>query len=275
MMQQEVPVAEELAQLQRFMQEALMQQGSLPNAAQVGRYISPSGRLSPQQHLAIYQRGYFARLLQCMRGQFTALNHALGPELFDDFAREYLREVPSRSPTLALLGHDFVAFLQRNRPDGDAEEKEIWVDFMVDLADFEWTLYGLFDAAGAEQDGYATLAQVDDPQLRLQPCVRLCHYRFPVSEYYRQVAREENPEFPLMRAEFLALVRTNYQIGIFPLLPAQHHFLCQLQQIQPGQSIDEMLQKTAREFRQEDAQKVAQAWQAWQRGWLPSGFFRK
>ena len=263
-----------LAHLQGFMQATLLQREGRPDASMVGRHVASSNGMSGAQRLAIYQRSYFARLLQCMQEQFKALNHALGPELFCDFAREYLRETPSRSPTLALLGHDFAEFLRRNRPDADALEKEIWVDFMIDLAAFEWRLYSLFDAVGAEQEGYAGADRIDDPQLRLQPCVRLCHYRFPVGEYYQQVAQGESPGFPFEREVHLALVRTNYRIGIFSLLPAQHHFLRQLDQLTSSQSVDDALLDTARVFRR-DADSVRQIWREWQRGWIDAGFFRK
>lgn len=102
------PASIGLAQVQQFMQAALVRQDGAPvdapHAQQVQAHIAPGARLSAAQHLAIYQRGYYARLLQCMQGQFKALGHALGPQLFADFAREYLRQTPSRSPTLALLG---------------------------------------------------------------------------------------------------------------------------------------------------------------------------
>ncbi|MES2355307.1 MAG: DNA-binding domain-containing protein [Pseudomonadota bacterium] len=264
----------ELEQLQRFMQAALLQQAPDTDADQVQLHITPSANLSAAQRLAIYQRAYYARLLQCMQGQFKALSHALEPALFADFAREYLREIPSRSPTLANLGHDFAAFLQRNRPDAETTEKEIWVDFMIDLADFEWTLYGLFDAPGIEQEGYADTTNLDDPRLRLQTCMRLCHYRFPVNEYYQQVANGGNPEFPLVREVYLALVRKNYQIGIFTLLPAQHHFLTQLSQLSPLQNITDALANTASVFKR-DIDSVKAFWSMWQHGWLQAGFFCK
>lgn len=271
-MTEDTASASALEQLQGFMQAALLQQESLLDADQIARHIAPSARLSPMQSLAIYQRGYFSRLLQCMQSQFKALHHALGPELFADFAREYLQATPSRSPTLAFLGQDFATYLQSARPDAAAAEKEIWIDFMVDLAQFEWTLYRLFDAAGAEQSGYAGIEQADDPHLRLQACMRLCHFRFPVNAYYQQVARAENPGFPDARTVYLALVRTNYRIGIFSLLPAQHHFLHQVQQLQPQQHITDALHDTARVFHRTD-ETARQAWQTWRHDWLQAGFF--
>lgn len=279
------PASTGLAQVQQFMQAALVRQDGAPvdapHARQVQAYVAPGARLSAAQHLAIYQRGYYARLLQCMQGQFKAFGHALGPQLFADFAREYLRQTPSRSPTLALLGQDFVAWLQRNRPDADAPLKEDWIDFMVDLADFEWTLYTLFDAPGAEEHGYAMEPQqLLSPRLRLQPCLRLCHYRYPVSTYYQQVAAleaapasaREDPPLPARQPSWLALVRTHYRIGIFTLLPAQHHLLVQLHQAGPGATVDDALYSTAQAFGK-SLDRVQQGWARWREAWGAAGFF--
>lgn len=295
------PPATRLAQVQQFMQAALVAQDGAPvDAQQLQAHIAPGARLSAAQHLAIYQRGYYARLLQCMQGQFKALSHALGPQLFADFAREYLRQTPSRSPTLALLGQDFVAWLQRNRPDADAPEKEEWIDFMVDLADFEWTLYSLFDAPGAEEQGYATQPpELLNPALRLQPCLRLCRYRYPVSGYYQQVSAlevaaeaadaalipastsvsvsaqaGEDPPLPAPQACWLALVRSNYRIGIFTLLPAQYHLLAQLQQAAPGTTVDDALHSTAQTFGK-PLDLVERGWAQWREAWGAAGFFAR
>lgn len=262
-----------LAGLQRTLQAVLVDSDA-DAWARMQDQIAPGPRLSGAQHLAIYQRGYHARLLQCMQGQFKALSHALGHELFDDFAAQYLRETPSRSATLALLGYGFADWLQRNRP--DADDPQDWIDFMVDLAAFEWALYTLFDAPGAEDTGYATAAQLDDGALVLQPCLRLCNHRYAVSAYYQQVAAHEahaaeDPAIPPPQPSWLALVRTDYRIGIFTLLPAQHHLLAQLQ---AGVSLPDAMGETARAFGK-SLDVVRQGWTRWREAWATAGFFEK
>lgn len=262
-----------LAGLQQAMQAVLV--GSDADAAAWLRdQVAPGPRLSAAQHLGIYQRGYRARLLQCMQGQFKALSHALGPELFSDFAAQYLMEMPSRSATLALLGHGFAGWLQRNRP--DADEPQAWIDFMVDLAGFEWALYTLFDAPGAEEGGYATAEELSDASLALQPCLYLGHYRYPVSAYYRQVAVHEagtagDPAIPAAQPSWLVLVRTHYRIGIFTLLPAQHHLLAQLQ---AGAPLPEAQRETAKAFGK-SPETVDSGWARWRGAWAAAGFFAK
>lgn len=268
-----------LADVQRLMQVALTgaPDDARHAARQLSAHIAAGAHLSARQHLAIYQRGYYARLLQCLQGQFKALNHALGPDLFAAFAREYLQERPSRSATLAALGEGFSPWLQRNRPDAQSPDKEVWIDFMVDLAEFEWLLYTLFDGPGAEADGYACGLELLQPRLTLQPCLRLCHYRYPVNLYYQQVAElpsehaQDQPPLPPEQATWVALVRTHYRIGIFRLLPAQHHVLTQLG---AGSCVAEALQHTAQAFRKPLAQLEC-GWTRWVEAWGQAGFFAR
>ena len=78
------------------MQHQLMDPyGQTGATAPVESLIYDSTRLSAREHLAIYQRSYIARLRDCMAQQFTALAYALGPELFQGFADEYLSACPS------------------------------------------------------------------------------------------------------------------------------------------------------------------------------------
>ena len=146
------PEPESLAALQQWLQGCILQPDPKAQARAVEEHIAPSPTLTPQQRLAIYQRGYLARLRECMAGQFKALHHALGEALFADFVEEYLRVYASRSPTLSDLGDRFTRFLQETRPDATEppERRELWADFMVELARYEWDVYQKFDAPGHE-----------------------------------------------------------------------------------------------------------------------------
>lgn len=257
---------EQLHDLQQWMQQALVTRGEPASTEAIEQYIAASPTLTPAQRLAIYQRGYYARLLQCLEGQFKALHQTLGAELFRDFGIEYLREFPSVSPTLGKLGSSFVTFLQNNRPDKDAPET--WVDFMIDLARFEWELYQLFDAAGAEETGYAT-TDAPDEQLVLQPALRLLQLSFPVGAYYHALIKNEDPELPGPEDSRVVLVRTGYRIAILNLTPAQ---FCFLQHLQAGEQVNDALAKTAETFgvNEADAQLY---WQKWKTVWMNWGLF--
>ena len=112
-----------LKEIQQWMQQALLSPYSTQNPS-TEQVICSSERLSAQQHLAIYQRSYVARLRECMAKQFEALQYALGKELFQQFVDQYLQTYPSKSYTLIHLGKYFADFLEETRPDKNQEEKE-------------------------------------------------------------------------------------------------------------------------------------------------------
>ena len=81
---------------------------------------------------------------------FDGFCHALGDDLLNDFVAEYAHETPPESYTLYDLGRRFTDYLEANRPDRDKELRENWIDFIVDLARFERSLFATFDCPGAE-----------------------------------------------------------------------------------------------------------------------------
>ena len=222
--------AASLDQLQRWMHEALREPGG-PSEVLLTAMVAPPGQLDPVGALAIYQRSYYQRLLSCMREQFPALCHALGEELFIDFAREYLRAHPPQSYTLYDLGRRFPGYLEASRPDREAvpDQREVWIDFMVDLAAFERLVFALFDGPGHEGKPFADAATAD-ADLRLQPAFALGRYRFPVAVYYHAVREETSPELPPLEPSHVALVRVDFLTRTVPLGPTQHTFLRLLQE---------------------------------------------
>src|SRR5262245_25059182 len=66
---------------------------------QAERVITRSKALSAIERLEIYNHAYFARLLECLREEYSVLAKALGSDIFDAFAVAYLQEHPSQSYT--------------------------------------------------------------------------------------------------------------------------------------------------------------------------------
>jgi hypothetical protein len=209
-----------LVEAQRRMHQALIFPGADPEAAQA--LFESDGRLGAAGGLAVYQRGYFLRITACMREQFPALCHALGRLLFDDFVADYIRDCPPERHTLYDLGRRFADWLELNRPDGMA--REAWVDFMIDLARFEYTAFELIDAEGNEGRPFATI-DMPDTELRLQPAFALGSYDFPVADYYHAVRRGEAPLLPAPMPSCIAMVRIDYVTRTVPLNVTHHAFL--------------------------------------------------
>lgn len=261
-----------LDRLQDWMQRALVFPREI-SAEETERIVEASPRLSGAERLAIYQRSYCLRILRCMREQFPALAHALGEELFTDFAREYLEACPPESYTLYDLGRRFPGWLEETRPDREAAdaEREGWVDFMVDLARFERRLFVMFDEPGHEGRPFAD-ERVPDGRLRLQPCLALGDYRFPVAWYYHEVRAGNDPPFPPRQQSLVALVRKDYLTHTYPLAEPHYRFL---KAMADGGSVQEALEAVAADVGR-PIEEVRRSWAApdgKRRAWLEAGFF--
>ncbi|HEX5182001.1 MAG TPA: DNA-binding domain-containing protein [Allosphingosinicella sp.] len=211
--------------LQAWLQGAIMA-AEPPSAGEVDGRLAGAADFPAAAGLAIYRRAYVARIAAAMRAQFPALCHALGEPLFNDFAADYLRRYPPQSYTLHDLGRRFAPFLEEQRPDRDApaDAREIWIDFMVDLARFERQLFLLFDAPGAEGKALAE-SGASDARLRLQPAFALGRYDFNVAAYHDAVRRRETPPAPERGAAWIALVRRDYAIRTIALRETEYLFL--------------------------------------------------
>ncbi len=199
--------------------------------------VNGAGGLSAIERVALYARTYRERLTGCLRESYPGLRHALGDELFDDFAEAYLREQPSRSYTLATLGAGWPAHLEATRPDHDRplDQRASWPDFLIDLARLERAFCEAYDALGVEgcalpgARDLASAVGTDErrPELTVTPvrCLRLLAARFPVGSYLVAVRRGERPPPPAPRQSFVALSRRDYVVTITQLTASGHLLL--------------------------------------------------
>lgn len=251
-----------LAAVQRTMHDALID----PSDPSAQALFLSDGRLGAAGGLAIYQRGYFLRLAACMREQFPALCHALGRALFDDFVADYIRDCPPERHTLYDLGRRFPSWMEANRP--DRASREAWVDFMIDLARFEYAAFTMFDAHGHEGQPFATMATADHA-LRLQPAFALGSYGFPVASYYHAVRRGEAPLLPAPVPSHFALVRLEYLTRTVALDAMQHALLDALQ---AGSTVAAALTQLRARYKltREDVDRL---WHDARPRWIEWGFF--
>jgi hypothetical protein len=255
-----------LSQIQSWMQSALVGTNA---QAQPENFINESSRLTAARHLNIYRQSYIARLRECMKNQFSALAFALGEDLFQMFADQYLDSYPSGSYTLNHLGKKFPDFLEQTRPDADAPEKEEWVDFIIELARFEYELSVIFDAHCEEEFERATESTPDEA-LKPAPLFRLFHHRHPVSRYYLDVTQKKAPELPFEEESFCAATRNDYRLSLSELKPAQFYFL---ERLTKGERVAQAKEFFVNNYRF-DAGKLDDVWKEWRKNFIASGFFR-
>lgn len=239
----------ELERLQRWMQAVITHPGGVgagvasaearrsivADAGALETVVAPSATLDAAGRLAVYSRSYHARLLECFRQMFPALLCALGENLFDLFALDYLRRHPPRSYTLDRLADDFARHLAETRPDADAPrgERESWPDFVVELATLEWEFLKIYDGPGVEGrslSGSQDVRALDDERLlasapRPAPCLRLFAFTHPVHDYMLAARRGESPEPPEPAETFVAATRTDYRVKLYELSAPQYALL--------------------------------------------------
>jgi hypothetical protein len=223
---------ESLSRTQAWLQAAIQEPTRETGVCDV---ITVSSTLGPEERLAIYQRGYRARLLECMRTHYPVLCHVLGRDLFNAFAVEYLRANPSRSRTLGELGARFADHLDATRPDRHAREE--WIDLMVDIARFERAFTEVHAGPGVEGSVLLQPPSLPEPLpprwvhtlTTPAPGLRLLTLGFPVHIYVTTVRHgNDAPPLPPRSSTHLVLSRHNYVVTVTEVEPPRWHLLTAL-----------------------------------------------
>ena len=172
------------------------------------------GNLDAAQRLGIYAHAYQGRLVECMESEFPVLRLTLGTSLFVRFASEYLMVYPSQSYTLTALGERFPAYLRETRPEN---ERELWPQFIIELATLERTFSEVYHGEGLEET--AEKAASDTQTIAFEPEARRMNCTFPVDVYFIAARKHlkapdmsEPPEFPEPEPVALLIFRRNYVV---------------------------------------------------------------
>ncbi len=235
------------------------------------KVVLPSRAQTASERLAIYHNAYFTRLIECLREEFPVLTRALGRDVFDAFAFDYLQRHPSRSYTLSRLGEHFARHLEETRPAEGA-----WPDFLIDLAAFEWAVNEVFDGPGVEgerllgADELRSVPAARWPEARLVPvpCLRLLRLGYPVHRYHAALRRKKRARPPEPAETFLALTRRDYVVRHHELSRPQYELLGALVAGAPlARAIAQAAEATTGE-------EELGALGDWFRDWSAAGLFR-
>lgn len=235
----------------------------LPGLTAAEAVLNHSSRLTAQEHLLIYQRSYVARLRGCMAQQFGALEYALGKDLFQAFADDYLAATPSTHYNLAELGRLFPAHLQANRPDALDAQKEDWIDFIIELAAFEYAISELFDRQVDEAYRLAEAGDADD-HIGLVPACVPFQFQFPINTFYTQFKKGENPDLPFALPSHCVVVRDNYKLALYDVQPEHYAFLQLLAQGMTAATAKDLFIRCNKL----DASIFARLWPIWKQNWV-------
>lgn len=136
-----------LAELQSYFAKAATS-GSGP-LADLDRVFLSTERLAAVDRLAIYNRGYFLRLLDALGSVYGSTKRLLGEANFERLGLDYVAQHPSEHPAVERVGRSFSAHLR-----GALAPTAI-----VDLAALEWAR--LCALVAPEPASIATLTSID------------------------------------------------------------------------------------------------------------------
>jgi len=185
---------------------------------ELGRVISGDARLDAVQRLDIYANMYFWRLLDILRGDYSALVAAVGDDRFHNLVTDYLLACPSAHPSVRNVGVKLPAFLARQ----PVAAERPW---LVELARLERAPIELFDGPEGEPltlDDLRTRAPEDFVALPLPlvPSHLFLDVEHAVDDVWRAVENEQPMEEPAAGARTLLVWRqevTVYHRALEPM----------------------------------------------------------
>ncbi len=140
--------------------------------------ISGDHRLSGAERLDIYAAMYFFRILDCLKEDYPAVLKLLGSDRFHNLVTDYLWRYPPRHWSLRTVGDRLPLFVK-------ASPLFRRYRYLAELAEMEWQLLEVFDAADQAVLREEDLKAIEPARwggipLALHPSVRLKSFRWPV-----------------------------------------------------------------------------------------------
>jgi hypothetical protein len=118
----------------------------------VNGHVVGSARVPVATRLGIYGNAYRSRLAEALQANYPALAALLGAEDFGQLAQRYIAAHDSPFFSIRYYGHQLPQFLA-------SHQDYIEVPLLTELARWEWTMAGVFDAADAPVLTHAALAR--------------------------------------------------------------------------------------------------------------------
>jgi hypothetical protein len=256
-----------LERLQRWMQSAVVDPGSEPDAL-VGEVILPSRMLTPAERVEIYHGMYPLRMHDALAADYPGLEHFLGPRAFRRLVAEYVAAHPSVSYSLNPLGRHLPEFVATASAVKRAE-------FCAELARVELAVTEVFDAEETPAMTAEQIAAVPPEaweNARLVPIAALRLLALITNaNAYLQTVRDEDHDHPKPRkkATWVVVYRRDFAVYRQELSHAAHDLLADLIAGQAlGDAVSAALARGGKRAPREDELF------RWFREWVSGGIFR-
>jgi len=175
-----------LARLQRDFQDYLLR-----GDPAVASHVLGSARVPVATRLGIYSRAYRSRLQEALANNFPALARLLGETDFQTLAAHYVAAHDSPFFSIRYYGDALPRFLATHEPYAAAP-------VLAELAQWEWAMTSVFDAADTAPLGHEALARIAPgqwAQLRFEwhPSVQRLTLWWNVPQLWQALTDESEP----------------------------------------------------------------------------------
>ncbi len=133
--------------------QGLFQRRVLQGDPRIDAELSGATSVDFMGRLSTYTKGYRSRLVEALSTTFPAFKAVLGDDEFERLTREFIETAPSRHYSIRYYGQGLAAFVRTARTEPD-------VSVLYDLAQWEWLLAEVFDAADDAPIGAESLAAI-------------------------------------------------------------------------------------------------------------------
>jgi hypothetical protein len=229
----------DLTDIQHWMMMAITDSRGLSEGlaaiSEAGRWpieevILASQGQDPHGGLNIYAQGYWLRLFSCLKADYSALQRLLGEPLFEFFAREYLRQHPSKSYSLYDLGDGFAQFLRRTQTASAKLADNEKLRFPLELAQIERAMAFSMRSVGLENcplEVVDTLSLLfgENINVELPATTQLLMTHHPLSAFQSILYGQVPIEAVEVGSQYICIKRHQYRVSCEELLPWQFYFL--------------------------------------------------
>lgn len=161
---------------------------------QMQHEVASTPGVSADLRLKIYADAYRLRLVDALADNYPVLHALLGDDPFAELGARYLEAHPSRHFSIRHFGHRLAEFVAAQMPYAQQP-------VLADMANFEWVLRDVFDAADAvvlTPKDLAALAPELWPELRfkLHPTVRRLDLTWNAPALWKAIDEQLEPPPP-------------------------------------------------------------------------------
>lgn len=173
-------------------------------------YVAEQGNIDRKARLAIYQNAYHVRLRECIETDHPILGRYLGDELFEQMVTGYIRQHPSRYPSLRHFAGLLPDYLTETEPFRSHP-------IIAEIAAFERRLLDAFDAADSEPAAPEDLQKVPAaawPAMRLafHPSTQAFETQWNSVECWRALKNDQAPPDPLRQQNWWIIWRDRQRL---------------------------------------------------------------